>query len=518
MRARALASLVVLMLASSAAQAQLISPGKLSTAHAELEGMRQCTQCHELGQRGASNQRCLGCHTMLRARIAQRRGYHASVQRDECASCHKDHLGRGVSPIRFDSTSFRHGETGYALKGAHAQQQCRACHAPAYIVARDVKGYRGGANFLKVTYLGLATGCASCHAEESPHGRQFGTRACQECHAETDWQQVGDFDHDAARFRLTGAHVKVECGECHTRTADGKVRYQGLSFGSCADCHRDPHKGAMTGTCARCHGTADWRLVERRAVASSFDHSRTKFVLHGAHLTATCAACHAPSRDPQIRLVFAAGSERSTFRQPVVRSCASCHVDPHPKSYSQAGARQSCESCHGLNGWRPVDYEIRRHNEARNFVLDGAHLATPCNACHTRASAPPRSCNACHAKQDPHNGAFGKQSCGECHETSSFLGAELDHERVKDVSCASCHARQDPHRNQFAGKSCGGCHETGSFRVQRFDHTATRFPLDKTHLKAACADCHRSESDAAGTFVRYRPVRTACKDCHGAST
>lgn len=520
---RSVAAVLMLVLATSFAaspvHAQLISPGKLSAAHAELEGMRQCTQCHELGQRGASAQRCLSCHTVLRTRIARDRGYHATVKAKPCAQCHKDHLGKSSSPLRWDTAAFKHADTGYPLKGAHQQQQCRECHAPSYITAADVKSHRGGANFLKLTYLGLATGCASCHNSDSPHGQQFGSRACQDCHAETDWKRV-DFDHDAARFALTGAHVKAECSACHTKTPAGDVRYRGLRFASCADCHRDPHRGQMAGTCARCHGTADWRRVERSAVAGSFDHARTPFPLRGAHSQVACARCHSAPRDERIHLTFAAGTERASFPRPVVRDCASCHADPHPRSYAAAGGKASCAACHGLSArWRPVSYAIAEHNRAGNFKLDGAHLATPCNACHKPDAQPARGCASCHAAQDPHRDAFGKQACSDCHDTGSFRNGRMDHGRVKHLACASCHEAKNPHRDQFTGRGCDQCHGTESYRVARFDHDKTRFALDAAHAKAACSACHRAESDARGaSFTRYRPLRTACKDCHGASS
>ncbi len=39
-----------------------ISPGKLSKAHAHLEGVANCTQCHTLGKK-VSNEKCMACHS-----------------------------------------------------------------------------------------------------------------------------------------------------------------------------------------------------------------------------------------------------------------------------------------------------------------------------------------------------------------------------------------------------------------------------------------------------------------------
>ena len=85
-------------LAASPLHAQLISPGKLSAAHAELEGMRQCTQCHELGQRGASAQRCLGCHT----RAPDRSRTVCPVNpKTGCVGCHMPSDSKSMSHVTF---------------------------------------------------------------------------------------------------------------------------------------------------------------------------------------------------------------------------------------------------------------------------------------------------------------------------------------------------------------------------------------------------------------------------------
>jgi len=38
-----------------------ISPGDLSNAHKDLEGMSNCTKCHALGEK-VENNKCLDCH------------------------------------------------------------------------------------------------------------------------------------------------------------------------------------------------------------------------------------------------------------------------------------------------------------------------------------------------------------------------------------------------------------------------------------------------------------------------
>ena len=65
--------LLLLLSLSSLAQ---FSPGKLSTAHADLEGISNCTKCHDIGNK-ISEQKCLDCHKEIQTLISADRGYHA---------------------------------------------------------------------------------------------------------------------------------------------------------------------------------------------------------------------------------------------------------------------------------------------------------------------------------------------------------------------------------------------------------------------------------------------------------
>ena len=166
-----LASLALLLvLLAAPAQAQLIAPGKLTEAHARFEGLSGCTNCHALGQRGIEPQKCLACHTPLRARIRRDEGFHADVDRD-CATCHKDHFGRDFDPVRFDTDAFDHRKTGYPLLGEHAGADCQSCHQPRFITAADVRAFKLAAGRLDETYLGLANDCATCHRRRTRTAR-----------------------------------------------------------------------------------------------------------------------------------------------------------------------------------------------------------------------------------------------------------------------------------------------------------------------------------------------------------
>jgi hypothetical protein len=133
--------------------------------------------------------------------------------------------------------------TGVAAAGAAAEPAGRA--APG----------SGGARTLLLA--DAAATCDGCHA--SPHGDQFRGRrararngpagdACDACHGLDAFRPASRFDHERdSAFRLTGAHAKVGCGECHRSARDA----QGRAFvvyrptpARCEDCHVRRPRGA----------------------------------------------------------------------------------------------------------------------------------------------------------------------------------------------------------------------------------------------------------------------------------
>ena len=466
---------------------QLISPGKLAEAHAYLEGIPNCTRCHELRKRGPSADRCLDCHTPLARRIERGAGFHASLVSPDCATCHKDHLGRDFGLVRLDSLTFDHALAGYPLDGRHTEVGCRECHTPERIEAPDVRAFKSEHGALPRTFLGLPTACASCHETDGPHGVQFADRPCADCHDTGDWDGANGFDHDRADYPLTGAHRTAPCSGCH-ETSPGPpgrpppVRYRPVSFRSCADCHDDAHDGAMPGACASCHGTGGWRSVDRTRVEATFDHGVTGFALEGAHDAASCASCHDASVTATlewIRIAFLDDPDRTAFPRPEAGSCRACHEDRHDGAFPDVDGAGDCAECHGQAAWHPASYDRARHDRESGFRLEGAHRTVACQDCHVPTGGAP-----------------------------TF--------RVDTQTCVGCHQQHDPHGAQFDGRSCDDCHGLDAFRISAFDHDRTRFPLDGAHAAGQCAACHATEAGPDGTpMVRYRPLGMACRDCHG---
>ncbi len=136
---RNIVAIISLLLFSSSILAQF-SPGKLSNAHKDLEGLNNCTKCHEVGA-SISEARCLDCHKALNKRIKANKGFHVSkkVKGKSCISCHSEHHGRKFDALHFDEDNFEHELTGYKLEGAHAKVDCQDCHKPDFISDKKLK-------------------------------------------------------------------------------------------------------------------------------------------------------------------------------------------------------------------------------------------------------------------------------------------------------------------------------------------------------------------------------------------
>ncbi len=513
-------------------RAQIISPGKLSTPHAELEGMSNCTQCHQLRVPGADRDRCLQCHQALGARIDENQGYHGRLEEEDCGVCHKEHLGEDFNLIRMDPDTFPHALTGYELEGAHTEVECRTCHTSANVSDPLVLEEMSNPDALERSYLGLDTRCRSCHTGDDPHAGQFQERECSTCNTTEKWEEPEIFDHDQSPFPLDGLHERVECSGCHvvdhSLGGDGVIRYDSVAASDCVSCHADPHGGQMTGRCSACHSTSGWSRINQVNLEAGFDHGTTGFPLVGAHDGADCAVCHTPASHTRTGIVlqFQRNTLGRSYPRPEHENCTSCHLDAHDGTFDN----RSCDACHTSGSWTPPDFGRAQHQMELRFQLSGAHAVTPCSDCHERGEgdsrefvfrfADPGKCAVCHQADDPHEGDFEIESCDLCHQSTVFQLERFNHDLLEDAGwggdCQSCHDTDQPHEDQFLNRDCGECHSTEDFTISRFDHGKTRFPLEGAHQNASCESCHLAETGPSGSLmVRYRPIETDCSSCHG---
>jgi len=496
-----LAGLALLCLAPSAALAQgfggFVSPGPLAEAHADLDKILSCNQCHEAGA-GVTPERCLVCHDSVQAQITDRSGFHAD--RDEaCGGCHGDHLGREHALIDLSEETFNHQSAGFALRGEHANAECSDCHVEAPV------------------WTGLDPTCSTCHDEV--HGAAASRRSvlssCRLCHDEDDWEPgaipTDVFDHDKPEdsdYPLEGEHAEVACEACHAA-----AQFVPTAAEACTDCHEDAHGGQFRARpCTDCHTVrqAEFRIPR-------FDHDRTAFALRGAHADTRCTSCHGEGTSARYRPV--------TFER-----CDSCHEDVHEDQF----APRDCDACHSSDSFEGMVVD----HDATDFPLRREHADVGCDDCHgegpaaTFAGLPFDDCEDCH--DDVHEERFEPARCDSCHVDGTWPVDPFDHSVTRYVldgahveatcaschgerelrqlapvaheECSDCHADDDPHEGSLAADTCDDCHVTVDWVTVGFDHAATGFELAGGHAEPTCTECHDGQD--------FTDEDAACTSCH----
>lgn len=163
------------------AHAQLgkwFGPGELSEAHESVKGISNCTSCHSTG---APHDKCLACHTDIKARLDLGKGFHAKHKDKKCATCHPEHKGAGHDLFGLDVKTFKHDDTGWPLAGAHQELKCKNCHKEKRVNQVTKKKTH------RVTYLGLQSTCISCHKDV--HDGKNGV-TCENCHTQDAWKKL----------------------------------------------------------------------------------------------------------------------------------------------------------------------------------------------------------------------------------------------------------------------------------------------------------------------------------------
>ncbi|MBL4939776.1 MAG: hypothetical protein JKY16_05805 [Lutibacter sp.] len=588
-----------------------ISPGDLTNAHAEFEGISNCTLCHDLGNK-VTNNLCLDCHKDIQSLITQERGYHISddVKDKDCFQCHNEHHGRKFEMIRFDKDKFNHDLTGYILENKHEEIDCKKCHVSDYIADKDLKKRPN-------TFLGLDTKCAACH--DDYHQKTLSSNNCKACHTTKEFAPATKFDHNEADFKLKGKHETVDCKECHElSTKNGKEfqQFNNIAFNDCKNCHDDPHNYQIKASCSQCHTDKSFSIFTGRG---KFNHKTTNFTLKGSHKKIDCFSCHEKTSNPT--LVFQnkvnvnennciechSDIHENKFGNQCVKchnetsfillnsidffdhnitdfpleglhtkvdckqchkgrytevinfsACNNCHEDYHEGEFKKNEAFPDCIQCHSLEkGFDTSLFGIESHKNTL-FPLDGAHIATPCFACHVsetddkwRFKDKGTACIECH--DDIHEEYitetfYPKNDCTTCHVNETWEAVTFNHTKTNwplegkhlETDCRSCHIKdntsenpfnqkfanlnndcsschKDNHNNQFAVKGvtdCKRCHIFDSWAPEKFDHNTTDFRLEGRHAEIECSACHIAATDPKNSNYNYKIIKHQCIDCH----
>ena len=177
--------------------------------------------------------------------------------------------------------------------------------------------------------------CMECHKDirsdikkqRGFHGKiqRVRERECRTCHSDhlgrdADIVQLDTelFNHDQTEFKLAGAHISIDCKECHK-----KVNVYRMPERTCHACHAkdEPHKKRMGKQCENCHIEGAW-------LPAFYDHSKTKFKLRNAHREAACYHCHVNERyDDTPRNCYFCHHLDDTHKGDRGIRCHDCHTD-----------------------------------------------------------------------------------------------------------------------------------------------------------------------------------------------
>ncbi|MCF6342051.1 MAG: cytochrome C, partial [Bacteroidales bacterium] len=295
------------------------------------------------------------------------------------------------------------------------------------------------------------------------------------------------------------------------------------------------HNNKFGQNCTKCHSEQSFHVIKSM---SSFNHDQTNFKLENKHRDVECKKCHKTKFTDHIRH----------------NRCTDCHNDYHKGQFTKQGVSPDCSECHSTAGFTSFSFSIEKHNSS-GFKLEGAHLATPCFACHKKQEKWAfnnigEKCADCH--DDIHKSYIDKKyypqaACKSCHTVDKWASINFDHAKTgyklegkhQNPTCRACHfetlangqqlqrfgtltgncneCHNDKHFGQFEidGKTdCMKCHDFNNWKAGKFDHSKTHFPLDGKHINVACSACHKEKQRGGTTFVQYKINKFRCENCH----
>ncbi len=569
-----------------------------------------CFDCHNSGGFEGLTQDCFTCHKQDFNSTTDPNHITSNFPND-CKQCHTTNPG-------WKPASFKVHDQYYALLGAHKtiENDCAKCHTTGYKnTPTDCyschKTNFDATNDPVHTSAGFGTDCESCHNSTAwkpatfdhdnqyfpiysgKHNNQW--NACSDCHTnQNDYgvfscltchehsqskmdeehsgiqgytyvseeclachpsgQKEGSINHSETAFPLTGAHLSVDCTQCHTAGFKGTPT-------DCASCHSqnfqstsNPNHSQMnlSNNCEQCHTTnPGWKPAQ-------FTVHDDYYVLQGAHLNIKddCNSCHTNAE------------YKNTPDQ-----CYGCHKQNYDNtndpSHKSANFTTDCETCHTATAWTPATFD---HDNQYFPIYSGKHNNqwNACSDCHTNsADYNVFECTTCHdhnktKTDDEHKGiqgySFVSTECLACHPTGSKDGA-FDHSTSvfpltgshQNQDCAACHANgyantptecfachdkdfnssvNPKHAEAGISQKCEDCHNTSAWQPSTFKHSSTGFDLVGGHVLPQCSSCHQGNTANASSDcyscheAKYNSAKDhqaqnypkTCEQCHNTTT
>jgi hypothetical protein len=359
------------------------------------------------------------------------------------------------------------------------------------------------------------------------------------------------FDHIATGFPLTGLHARVDCESCHVA---------GIFKGTpreCRACHArgsrisatvppedTTHNMNQQTECDQCHRSAGWTVAHFEHlginsgcnlchVAGGGGRAAPNDQVHSQIMGADCSDCHHSTRSFTSSAVLdhsgitsgcaAAGCHaRDKVRarnHSQLTECQYCHRYPNwdgsGMDHDYIGATQ-CRTCHVSGGMAMASPSDQLHASVRNQDCSDCHTTTTFTGATIDHSLIVSGCAAtgCHAAdrmRAPNHG--GLSSCESCHLYPNWSPVHnMNHSAIGTTLCKSCHtqgslattvAPNDALHASIGSQDCSSCHSTTTFVGGRVDHT---------FITTGCgaSGCHASDKATAPNHTSL----TSCESCH----
>ncbi|MAT53475.1 MAG: hypothetical protein CMN32_03270 [Saprospirales bacterium] len=461
----------------------------LNGAHANIAN--DCAACHNGNYNNTPNE-CFGCHENDYNGTTDPNHSQAQFSTD-CTTCHNEDA--------WVPSTFDHDAQYFPIySGKHEGEwsECIDCHTNPN-------------NYAEFSCTVCHTNPETDNEHQGVTGYVYNSSACFACHPTGSADD--NFNHDNTGFPLTGAHIPLECLDCHANGFAGTPS-------ECSACHETQFNNTsnpdhvalgLPMTCDECHTTEPGWAPATFAMHDDF------WVIDGAHLDIAndCAACHN-------------GNYNNT-----PNTCDGCHQEDYDNSSNPSHTALSlptnCDECHTTEpGWAPATFEI--HDDF--WPLLGAHadISNDCAACHNgNYNSTPNDCYGCHdddyaATTSPNHSANQYPTdCTLCHDENGWSPSSFDHSQYFAFTgahipiaedCVACH--NGNYNN--TPNTCDGCHQEDYDNSSNPSHTALSLPTN-------CDECHTTEPGwAPATFPihddfyvlngAHADIANDCAACH----
>jgi len=453
---------------------------------------------------------CQSCHTLWgfdKIRTLKNPNEARIVDHKEvlgaCSTCHNNITAIGKSSF--------HVET---------QLECDECHTTKAFFTL-VNG--------KFDHSGIISNCAECHDGIRAKGKDAKpdhiatTSDCSACHS-TDAFKPALFDHSTYKNGCINCHTSTPnlsdptvIASAHFQPTYHPMQLSDASQFECNDCHTTTsfdlkvtgfnHRAVLDTNVLNCYTCHDGNHVGVGATGPGTT------AIHSNVPTIDCHSCH--STEGLFKDNFYVNHTSTDVTNFV---CTHCHdgttaKGPSPVNHIKLAQltppNPECNVCHIAGG----NFANGTFDHNVYVKIDVNNNATPlCKSCHNDVISVGQAVN--------HIPTQANADCVDCHGTTTFVGATVDHNNLGGAACSDCHspgngATAQPKGHIPTSSECNNCHS-----YPAFDRSTLNFQHVAADYAGGCTTCHSGQYAAMGAKSKsddpttHIPTLDDCQVCH----